>query len=121
MQNENQPLGILENPSVLEFQNFEWNLDEHWYEGRGMPGSTQCTHRCVKHPIPFNWSRIIVDVPNGNSSFVHSKIKSWILENCEDKFSMIYYPLLNIIVIGFKDDNDAILFKLKDGHKSYEN
>lgn len=86
--------------------------------------------RRAKHAWGKHWTRIQVEIPEQHTA--PGKIAAWIEENLSGGLYGLFYkedknnPSESqweknyILIIGFEDENDAIMFKLLDGHKAYE-
>lgn len=72
--------------------------------------------------IPKSWTRIQFDIPS-NTHYV-GKIYDWIRTNSGDCWSGYYYSPGDketfTVVIKFKDRNDALMFKLRDGFQAWK-
>lgn len=72
--------------------------------------------------IPTEWKRVIIDVPDTYSA--PSKVNEWLAENCINGYASYEFsdPVTydGVMVIRFEDVNDALMFKLRDGHKAWE-
>jgi hypothetical protein len=82
------------------------------------------TKRCVATAWPIHWTRIEIQV----SHYLDNPVKelaAWIEENLSEGKYGIYAQKLAfsscmIIVLGFESNDDALMFKLLDGHTSYK-
>ena len=70
-----------------------------------------------------DWTRLVVSVPVDRDSMQH--VQKWLFENCSGQFVFYKYQDGAVyteykMVIRFENKNDALLFKLKDGHRAWE-
>ena len=72
----------------------------------------------------LSWTRVQFPIPDGWEG--SKKIQEWLEENCPGRWSTYSYQNPksksgeNIMVIRFENKNDALMFKLKDGHKAWQ-
>lgn len=78
-------------------------------------------NRAVVGPIPLHWTRhqfLLADeyFHPENWSFV-----SWINRNLNGRYnvSVAYVPKGSVVVIGFENDNDAVMFRLLEGETAW--
>lgn len=75
-------------------------------------------------PIPRTWSRVQFQMPYDFDAV--SKIRDWLETNLTGRY-MLYHFTKNApderpetVVIRFESRNDALMFKLKDGHNAWQ-
>lgn len=110
---------------IVKFHNIDVNSEELINHG----------NREVKHCWGDSWTRIEIPIPEIWSA--PKNIATWIENNLsEGKFGMFWVEDFNNnenssnthswdgknykLIIGFEYENDALLFKLLDGHVAYE-
>lgn len=74
------------------------------------------------------WSRVIFQIPDVFNSF--KAVNKWLDENTTDKYISYHFSknetvdswpsYESFMVVKFKSRDDAMTFKLEDGHKAYE-
>lgn len=75
-------------------------------------------------PITKSWSRTSFPLPDAYNAPKH--VEAWLEENCKGNWSTFNYgnpkakDYSQIMVVRFEDLNDALFFKLRDGHRSWE-
>lgn len=71
--------------------------------------------RVVEGPFPASWAKLLLPPPSHAAT---RSVIQWTLENVNGRFGVIdSYPNS---AIYFEDTNDAILFRLKDGHEAWK-
>lgn len=74
--------------------------------------------------IDNNWKRVHFTVPTARDAIQH--VYDWLKANCKGQYSAYKFHDSHSyteykMVVRFEDKNDAIIFKLQDGHKAWEN
>jgi hypothetical protein len=77
-------------------------------------------------PKPMNrkWTRVHFPIPD--SWEAAKEVTAWLNANCSDQFSTYTYQNPKgkspdyLMVVRFKDKNDALFFKLRGGHQAWE-
>lgn len=100
----------METPDSLTFTDFEIPLDQLFQHERG--------------PMNLAWTRVQFTVPDGWQA--PQAVQQWLRENTPGKWQAYSYSNPKgkaqdyIMVVRFKDKNDALMFKLRGGHQSWE-
>ena len=71
-----------------------------------------------------DWARVHFEVPTARDAIQH--VFDWLKNNCKGQYTTYkYYDAKGYsnyrMVIRFEDKHDAIIFKLQDGHRAWEN
>jgi murein tripeptide amidase MpaA len=75
-------------------------------------------------PVSSSWVRASFEVPDGYTAPRH--VDEWLRENCKANWTSVHFhnprnkDHRHTMVVRFEDRNDALLFKLRDGHKAWE-
>ena len=75
-------------------------------------------------PMDLAWIRTQFNIPDQYDA--PKAVHDWLTFNCHGEWSSYYYTAPKfksgegIMVVRFKDRNDALMFKLRDGHKAWE-
>lgn len=75
-------------------------------------------------PMNLSWVRTQFAIPNTHEA--SRKVELWLLENCPGRWASCLYQNPksrdeeHIMIVRFQDKNDALMFKLRDGHKAWE-
>lgn len=75
-------------------------------------------------PVSNSWSRTAFEVPDGYTA--PRIVDEWLRDNCKGRWTSVHFHNPrnkghgHTMVVRFEDRNDALLFKLRDGHKSWE-
>ena len=76
-------------------------------------------------PMNPKWVRTQFSIPDGYAA--PNAVISWLNDNCPGQWATCNYmnPKTHngeyVMVVRFEDKNDALMFKLRGGHQSYEN
>lgn len=76
-------------------------------------------------PCPRNWSRVQFQIPVDYEAL--PRIKEWLEANGAGKYYTYHYihprshTQPQAVVVLFESRNDALMFKLKDGFKAWQN
>lgn len=73
--------------------------------------------------IPSSWARVQFPIPNDWSKL--EKVSKWLTENTSDDWGTYNFyadskAQERIMVVKFKDKNDALMFKLRGGHQCWQ-
>jgi len=73
--------------------------------------------------IDTSWARLTFIVPTAGNAI--QDVHDWLAKNCNGAYSMFKFHDQRSysdyqVVVRFEDKNDAILFKLQDGHRAWE-
>jgi len=73
--------------------------------------------------IPYSWARVRITIPLGfNES---EMVKKWLAENTTQAWSINqsddYHNSKTNVTVRFQNIDDALMFKLSDGYRSWEN
>ncbi|MNK39728.1 hypothetical protein D3C87_583480 [compost metagenome] len=77
----------------------------------------------VKEVVGSDWKRVHFSVPTARDAIQH--VFDWLKANCQGQYTAYKYHDSSSyteykMVVRFEDKNDAIIFKLQDGHKAWE-
>ena len=81
----------------------------------GGPINPMVFYRRLRAPIPVSWTRHqFVMEANMNPERVTAE---WLNENCHGRYTLNSTEIRAgyVVVIGFEQDNDAVMFRLMDG------
>jgi hypothetical protein len=82
------------------------------------------TSRRPVGPIDRSWSRTSFEIPDAYSAPRH--VEEWLETNCTGVWTTFHFTnpkskdYSQIMVVRFADLNDALFFKLRDGHRAWE-
>lgn len=72
--------------------------------------------------IPQSWTRVQFTLPSDWQSI--EKVSKWLADNSSDDWASYNYSLdtknERVMVVKFKDKNDALMFKLRGGHQCWQ-
>lgn len=84
----------------------------------------QDTNR-VRGIVPYGWHRVSFEVSEYYGAV--SIVEEWLTKNCQNKWYSYSFSNLKskkenlVMVVYFEVLNDALFFKLQDGHNSWKN
>lgn len=100
----------METPQSLVFTDFEIPLDQLFQHAKG--------------PMNLSWTRVQFLIPDGwNAPQV---IQKWMTDNTPGDWQAYHYSNPKgkdndfVMVVRFRDKNDALMFKLRGGHQAHE-
>ncbi len=78
----------------------------------------------ITNIVDNSWKRVHFSVPTARDAIQH--VYDWLKTNCKGQYSAYKFHDSNNyteykMVVRFEDKNDAIIFKLQDGHRAWEN
>ncbi len=89
------------------------------------PGPTlnKMIHQGSFNMISSDWARLTFTVPTAKDSIQH--VYDWLNTNCNGQYTAYRFHDRDSyseyqMVVRFEDKNDAIMFKLQDGHRAWE-
>lgn len=101
----------MEKPTVLSFTDFEIPTD-------------RLVQSQFSGPINPKWTRVQFKISDAYEAC--QRVEEWLKNNCPGRWSAYAYSdpksrnYESIMVVRFEDKNDAIMFKLRDGHQSWQ-
>jgi hypothetical protein len=110
--------------STVSFTGLDIDLDDAWWAGYGLLGMKKSRVGPQNGPTDDTWARTQFDVTEVHGSV--PKTSEWILRELTPNFTIYSFQNANTttrrytIVVRFKELNDAIMFKLRDGHRAWE-
>ena len=101
----------MEKPTSLSFTDFEVPVSD-------------LLSRNDMGPMNLGWTRVQFTMPDDYDAPKH--VETWLRENCPGEWQAYRHPNLRgktndyVMVVRFENKNDALMFKLRDGHKAWE-
>lgn len=103
----------MERPDIIEFDGLTTSASDMLRTSRRAVG-----------PIAKEWSRTNFRIPDGYTAPRH--VEEWLEANCAGEWTTFHYSdpkskdYSQVMVVRFAERNDALFFKLRDGHRSWE-
>ncbi|MNV61863.1 hypothetical protein D3C71_1543890 [compost metagenome] len=100
-------------PDTIKFSGF--SLTSHDRDVAGLAG--------IRTPVGSDWARVHFDVPSTRD--YADQVETWLRENCNGNYVCYKYHNTRSyselkMVVRFEDHKDAVLFKLHDAHRIWE-
>lgn len=104
-------LVCMDKPTSLAFTDFEVPLSSLF-------------RRNKQGPMNLTWTRVQFMIPDGYEA--PKSVEEWLTENTPGEWQTFHYNSPKgktnefVMVVRFKDKNDALMFKLRGGHQAWE-